>query len=46
MLQLSNIAWEVHRELNLDTKKGMIQADSEALKMWGREYEEGWAPHV
>src|SRR5579863_1308376 len=46
MLQLSNIAWEVNRELNLDAKDGKIQNDSEAMKMWGRDYEKGWAPHV
>jgi hypothetical protein len=46
MLQLSNIAWEVNRELHLDTKGGRIQDDPEAMKMWGREYEQGWAPHV
>jgi predicted dehydrogenase len=46
MLQLSNIAWEVNRELHLDTKNGQIQNDPEAMKMWGREYETGWAPHV
>jgi hypothetical protein len=46
MLQLSNIAWEVRRELNLDTKDGRIQGDAEAMKMWRREYEKGWAPHV
>jgi predicted dehydrogenase len=46
MLQLSNIAWEVSRELRLDTKDGRIQGDPEAMKMWGREYEPGWAPHV
>ena len=46
MLQLSNIAWEVNRELHLDTKDGQIQNDAEAMKMWGREYEKGWAPHV
>src|SRR5437879_7416544 len=46
MLQLSNIAWEVNRELQLDTKDGRIQGDPEAMKMWGREYEKGWAPHV
>jgi hypothetical protein len=45
MLQLSNIAWEVGRELNLDTKNGRIKGDPEAMKMWGREYEKGWAPH-
>jgi predicted dehydrogenase len=46
MLQLSNIAWAVNRELHLDAKDGRIQGDSEAMKMWGREYERGWAPHV
>ena len=46
MLQLSNIAWEVNRELHLDTKDGKIQGDAEAMKMWGRDYEQGWAPHL
>ena len=46
MLQLSNIAWEVNRELHLDTKDARIQNDPEAMKKWGREYEKGWAPHV
>jgi predicted dehydrogenase len=46
MLQLSNIAWEVSRELHLDAKDGRIQGDPEAMKMWGREYEKGWEPHV
>src|SRR5258708_4551468 len=35
MLQLSNIAWEVNRELHLDTKDGRIQGDPEARKMCG-----------
>jgi predicted dehydrogenase len=46
MLQLSNIAWEVNRELRLDTNDGQIQNDAQAMKMWGREYEKGWAPHL
>jgi len=46
MLQLSNIAWEVNRELQLDPADGKIQGDPEAMKMWGREYEKGWAPEV
>jgi predicted dehydrogenase len=46
MLQLSNIAWEVNRELLLDTQDGKIQSDPQAMKMWGREYEKGWAPHL
>jgi predicted dehydrogenase len=46
MLQLSNIAWEVNRELRLDTADGKIQGDVEAMKMWGREYEKGWEPRI
>jgi hypothetical protein len=46
MLQLSNIAWEVNRELQLDPKDAHIQGDPEAMKMWGREYEKGWELHV
>ncbi|HEX4758647.1 MAG TPA: Gfo/Idh/MocA family oxidoreductase [Terracidiphilus sp.] len=46
MLQLSNIAWEVNRELRLDPADGKIQNDPEAMKMWGREYEKGWEPRI
>jgi predicted dehydrogenase len=46
MLQLSNIAWELNRELHLDPRDGRIQNDPEAMKMWPREYEKGWAPHL
>jgi hypothetical protein len=45
MLQLSNVAWELNRELNLDTKDGQIQ-NAAAMKFWKREYEKGWEPHV
>ncbi len=45
-LQLSNIAWEMNRELQLDTANGKILHDPEAMKLWGREYEPGWAPHL
>ena len=47
MLQLSNVAWETNRELQLDTADAKIQNDEKAMsKYWGREYEKGWAPHV
>ncbi|HEY4843004.1 MAG TPA: Gfo/Idh/MocA family oxidoreductase [Terriglobales bacterium] len=46
MLLLSNIAWEVQRELHLDSTSGRIQHDEDAMKMWSREYEKGWEPHV
>jgi len=32
--------------LHLDAQDGRIQGDPEAMKMWGREYEDGWAPRV
>jgi predicted dehydrogenase len=46
MLQLSNVAWEVNRELELDTTNGHVKNDPAAMKMWDREYEKGWAPHL
>ncbi len=46
MLQLSNVAWEVNRELDLDTTDGKVKDDAHAMKYWGREYEKGWAPHL
>ncbi len=46
MLQLSNIAWEVNRELRLDASNAHIVGDPDAMKLWGREYEQGWAPHL
>jgi predicted dehydrogenase len=46
MLQLSNIAWEVQRELHLDTHDAHIRDDAEAMKLWGRDYESGWAPRI
>jgi predicted dehydrogenase len=46
MLQLSNIAWEVNRELNLDPTDGKIKNDPEAMKFWDRDYEKGWAPRI
>jgi predicted dehydrogenase len=46
MLQLSNIAWEMNRELHLDTTNGHIKNDPEAMKLWSRTYEPGWAPKL
>ena len=46
MLQLSNIAWETKRELALNTADGKALNDSQAMTMWGRAYEKGWAPQV
>ncbi len=46
MLQLGNIAWRVGRELHCDPANGHILKDSQAMKLWRREYEHGWAPVV
>ena len=46
MVQHSNIAWRVNRELRLDNKTGHILGDPEAMKLWGRDYEKGWEPTV
>ncbi len=46
MLQLSNIAWDMRRELRLDAATGHLLDDKEAMKFWGRDYENGWAPHL
>jgi predicted dehydrogenase len=44
MLQISNIAWEVRRELALGAPDGRIENDDDAMKMWTRTYEKGWEP--
>jgi predicted dehydrogenase len=46
MLQLSNVAWEVQRELHLDSTDGKVKNDAQAMAMWDRTYEKGWAPHL
>ena len=46
MLQLSNFAWMLNRELQIDPKDGKVLNDPEAMKMWSREYEKGWEPRV
>ncbi len=42
--QLGNIAYRVGRTLNCDPTNGHILNDKEAMKLWSREYEKGWAP--
>lgn len=46
MLQLSNIAWSVKRDLHLDTANGHVIDDKEAMAMWGRRYQPGWEVRV
>jgi predicted dehydrogenase len=42
MLQLSNIAWKVNRELKINKENGHIMNDTNAMESWKREYEKGW----
>ena len=44
MAHLGNIAWKTGRALTCDPATGRIQNDKDAMKLWGREYEKGWAP--
>jgi len=46
LMQLSNIAWGVDRELKIDPASGKVLGDPEAMKRWGRQYEPGWEPKV
>ena len=46
MMLLSNISWEMNRRLQIDPRDGKIQNDPQAMKLWGRDYEKGWAPHL
>lgn len=41
---LGNISYRVGRALNCDPKNGHIKNDSEAMKLWSRQYEKGWEP--
>ena len=45
-LQLANISYFMNRELEIDTITGHVKNDSEAMKLWGREYQKGWEPKV
>lgn len=46
LCHLGNIAQRTGRSLNCDPQNGHILADSEAMALWGREYEPGWEPKV
>jgi predicted dehydrogenase len=46
LCHLANISYRTGRALDCDVKNGHIKNDSEAMKLWGREYERGWEPTV
>jgi predicted dehydrogenase len=45
-VQLGNIAQRVGHTLNIDQTNGHILEDTEAMKLWSREYEPGWEPKI
>ena len=46
LCHLANIAQRTGTTLHCDSKNGHIKGNKEAEKLWGREYEKGWAPSV
>lgn len=45
-LHLGNVSQKIGRSLNINTSDGRVIGDSEAMSMWGREYESGWEPRI
>lgn len=46
LCHLANIAQRTGTTLHCDSKNGHIKNNKEAEKLWGRDYEKGWAPSV
>lgn len=44
LCHLANISYRTGRALECDTRTGHIKNDGEAVKLWSREYENGWQP--
>lgn len=46
LCHLANIAQRTGKTLNCNSLNGHILDDKEAMQLWGREYEKGWAPKI
>ncbi|MEO5600590.1 MAG: Gfo/Idh/MocA family oxidoreductase [Cyclobacteriaceae bacterium] len=46
LCHLGNISYRVGRALDCDPQNGHILKDDEAMKLWNREYQGGWAPTI
>lgn len=44
LCQLANISYRTGRALHCDVNNGHIRNDTDAMKLWSREYEAGWKP--
>lgn len=45
MVHYSNIAHRIGKGLDIDDKTGRI-FDRDAMKLWSRDYEQGWKPKL
>lgn len=46
LCHLANISYRTGRALHCDTQNGRIKNDADAMKLWAREYENGWQPSL
>lgn len=46
LCHLANISFRTGRALQCDAQNGHIKNDAEAVKLWTREYENGWQPSL
>lgn len=46
LCHLANISYRTGRALHCDIQNGQIKNDNEAMKLWTREYENGWQPSL
>jgi predicted dehydrogenase len=46
LCHLGNIAYRTRRTLEINQESGHIVKDSDAMKLWKREYRKGWEPKV
>ena len=46
LCHLANISYRTGRALHCDVRNGRIQHDDEAMKLWSREYQNGWQPSL
>ena len=46
LCHLGNIAYRTRQDLQTDAQSGHILKNSDAMKLWKREYRKGWEPKV